>query len=334
VTAIPKLSRSARLRRVAAGGAFAIQAVAIARRLRPTVVHANDWNTMWAAIVISRISRAALIYDSHELWADRNGRWENRRWLIAAEALFVRTAGDVLVTSPGHGEALAARYRIASPQVIRNIPHQHRNASVTDPPPARSVIAYVGGLMPGRGLEQAIDALPELPGVALRAIGPSGTGYRQSLLDRATAAGVADRVEFPGAVAPEEIEQSLHGALAGLCLIQPICRSYELCLPNKLFEYVAAGLPVVASELPVIASVVAGNGLGIVVQSRDPTAIAAAVTALRDRRVRDGIVAAASQFAARNDSERELELLADVYRRALVRLQVNAERGHQSRNRR
>ena len=83
-------------------------------------------------------------------------------------------------------------------------------------------------------------------------------------------------------MAPEEVVSALAGAAMGLCLIQPICRSYELTLPNKLYEYAAAGVPVLASDLPVIASTVREWDAGEVVPPADPAAIAAGMARLLD----------------------------------------------------
>jgi hypothetical protein len=108
-----RLTGAARARRTLAGIWFGLTAIKLARAIRPTIVHANDWNTMWAAIGVKLLVRARLVYDSHELWADRNGRWEWRPWLMAAEALFVRVADAVIASSSGHADVLAKRYRIS-----------------------------------------------------------------------------------------------------------------------------------------------------------------------------------------------------------------------------
>jgi glycosyltransferase involved in cell wall biosynthesis len=302
----------ARLRRVAVGGWFLARAVAIARRLRPRVVHANDWNTMWAGLLVKLLCGSRLIYDSHELWADRNGRWENRAWLIVSEALFVRVADEVLTTSVGHARALATRYRIPEPTVVRNIPDWVAGVeSVLSEPP---LIIYLGGLMPGRGLEQMIDALPDVPGISFRAIGPGAAHYRASLEQRARSCGVADRFELRPAVQPDAVSAALRGAAIGLCLIQPACRSYELSLPNKLLEYAAAGLPVLASDLPVIGAVVRGYGLGVTVPPAEARMIAVGVRRLLDPGVRSQAIAGARRFTAENTWAIESELLVRAYR--------------------
>jgi glycosyltransferase involved in cell wall biosynthesis len=312
----PRPSPTVRLRRIAIGLLFVVQASALARRLRPTLVHANDWNTMWAAIAIKLICGSRLIYDSHELWADRNGRWERRGWLIACEALFVRVADQVLTTSPGHAQALAKRNRIHAPLVVRNLPEQDVSEEIAPEQPP--VVVYVGGLMPGRGLEEMLEALALIPAIKLRTIGPGAIGYRASLLERARAAGLADRVELLPAVAPSAVLGALAGGAVGLCLIQPVCRSYELSLPNKLLEYASAGLPVLASDLPVLARVVREGGFGEVVPPRDPPAIAAGLARLLEPSAHSRAAAAATRFAQVNRWSKESELLAGAYRRALA----------------
>ena len=270
----PRLTLTERLRRIFSGIFYASQAVALARGANPELVQANDWNTMWAGLCVKYLCGARLVYDSHELWADRNGRWEWRPWLIACEALFVRAADEVLTSSPGYAAVIATRYRTRRPTVVRNIPE--RNAAETHAHtgplrPALPLIVYIGGLMPGRGLEQMIDALALLPQAHLRAVGPGAPQYRASLITRAQRAGVADRLELRAPVAPGEVAAALAEAAAGLCLIQPICRSYELCLPNKLFEYAAAGVPVLASDLPVIGALVRRDGFGVLTPRRIPS---------------------------------------------------------------
>ena len=343
LAATPRLTVNARARRILSGLSFSRQAISVARQTRPAVVHANDWNTMWTGLAIKLGYGARLVYDSHELWPDRNGRWEWRPWLLAGEALFVRAADEVITSSPGYAEALARRYRVPRPVVVRNIPERRAGAEALpaeqtkprlSPPSPRPLypescptpteinspsspprIVYIGGLMPGRGLEQMIDALPYLPDVRLCAIGPGAARYRLSLLAKAAAAGVGDRVELRAPVAPSEVQGALAGAAAGLCLIQPICRSYELSLPNKLFEYAAAGVPVLASDVPVIAAVVRREGLGEIVPPGDPSAIAAGLERLLAPAAWRLAATRMETFADVHGWSNEVSVLARVYGR-------------------
>ncbi|MGH2945011.1 MAG: glycosyltransferase [Solirubrobacteraceae bacterium] len=292
---------------------FYRQGIGAVRALRPRLVHCNDWNTMWIGVVARRLLGARVVYDAHELWPDRNGRAEPRGWLLAAEALFVRAADEVITTSPGYAELMARRYRIAEPVLVRNV----SPAGAAAPQHVEgSSIVYVGGLLRGRGLEQAIEALPQIPGARLKLLGPGAPIYVDELRALARAHGVDDRLELCAPVPPQEVVAAVAGAAIGLCLIQPVCRSYELTLPNKLFEYAAAGVPVLASDLPVIADTVRRWDAGELVPPSDPAAIATGARRLLagDRRATARRGALALAGSARWESERER--LAEVYARA------------------
>jgi glycosyltransferase involved in cell wall biosynthesis len=272
---------------------------------------------MWVGIV-ARLSGARVIYDSHELWPDRNLRPEARRWLMLCEALFVRAANAVITTSPGYAEVLACRYRIPPPTVVRNIPAELR------PAPARhaataGLAVYFGALTRSRGLEDAIAVLSELPGVRLRLVGPDAWGFASQLADLAKRAGVSERVEFRAPVPPDRTGEVLWDADVGLALIQPVCLSYELTLPNKLFEYTLAGLPVVATDLPVVGSFVRRHGVGLTVRPGDRAGLRTTLAELLDPERNASFRRAAERAAHTLRWEDESRALARVYERVAAR---------------
>lgn len=295
---------------------FYARAGRVVLRERPVLVHCNDFNTMWIGVLAKLFSGSRVVYDSHELWPDRNGRWEARAWLLAAEWLFVRVADEVVTVSPAIAERMARRYRIPAPTIVRNVP----DAAPAAPAPTDDhLVVYVGALLAHRGLEQAIDAIALVPGIRLRVIGPGGAGLIGELRARAQAAGVGERFDVADPVPPDAVVRAIGGAAAGLSLFQPTCASHELTLPNKLFEYVAAGVPVLTSDVAESAAFVREHGVGEVVAAGDPQDIArglrrlldpAAITAMRPRLQR-----AAQRFTW----ERERAALAGVYARAAQR---------------
>jgi len=300
------------LRRAAVSAGFLLEAVRVVLRTRPRIVHCNDHNTMWVGVA-AKLTGARVVYDSHELWPDRNGRPEWRPRLIAEEALFVRVADRVVTTSPGYADVLAARYRVARPLIVRNVPTEDEAARVAPRETGDAVAVYVGGLLRGRGLEQAIDALALVEGLGLRLIGPGAPAYRVELLQRARERGVADRVEVRDPVAPHAVIAELRGATMGLALIQPVCLSYELTLPNKLFEYAAAGLPMVVSDLPVMAGVVREWDCGVLTRHDDLAAIAVAMKRLCAPCSRRSYAEAATRLGRAVTWERERGTLLALY---------------------
>jgi glycosyltransferase involved in cell wall biosynthesis len=296
---------------------FYRRALGVVRRERPALVHCNDYNTMWVGVLARAVFRAAVVYDSHELWPDRNLRPEPRWWLLACEAMFVRVAHTVVVASPGYAEVMARRYRIPSPAVVRNIPAGSRpvRASAASEP---EVAVYAGGLLPHRGLEPFIEALALLPTLRLRLLGPGRAEYVAGLRAHATRLGVVDRVELLGPVDSSQVVETIRGAAFGVALFQPVCLSHRLVAPNKLFEYVAAGLPSLASDLPVMRAFVDEWQLGLTAPPTDVQRIAKAASALLDpaanRRFRTGAAAASRTVTW----ERESRMLERAYEQALA----------------
>ena len=286
---------------------------------RPTLVHCNDHNTMWIGVAAKVLARARILYDAHELWPDRNGRWEWRAWLLVTEAVFTRVADEVVVASPGFVGLMARRYRIPEPRVVRNVPVGAEPPPVQQAPVGDPIAVYVGALLLGRGLEQAIEAVALVPRVRLRLIGHGGeTSIGEALLGHARAAGIEDRFEIHPPVPPERVVAALGGASVGLSLFQPICLSHELTLPNKLFEYVAAGLPVLTSDMTVSAEFVRGHGVGEVVAARDPDAIARAISSLLDPARRESMRPRLEMTAREHTWARERERLIAAYAAAVA----------------
>jgi glycosyltransferase involved in cell wall biosynthesis len=308
-----RLSPSARVRRMLAAVRFYGAALRVVARHRPSLLHCNDHNTMWVGVAARTLWGIPTVYDAHELWPDRNGRWEVRPWLLASEWLVVRRADATVTASPGYADVMARRYRAPRPAVIRNVPPARAARS----PAARSgpfTLAYAGGLLTGRGLEEAIAALVALPGARLVLLGPGTAATRGRLRALAEGHGVADRLEIRPAVPPEKVVDALADSDVGLALIQPLALSYELTLPNKLFEYLAAGLPVIATDLPVLGRLVAELGVGETVPPNDPAAIAAAGHRLASRTAREQLAPHVEAARRRFTWENERPALVGLYR--------------------
>lgn len=321
--AAARTRRDGRLRRLLVGLAFNVQGIALAWRTSPVLIHANDYDTMWIGIAAKLLRRSRLVYDAHELWPDRNGRPEWRPRLMATESLFVRLADATTTVSPGCADVMATRYRIPPPIVVRNVPEGPKRQGeprASEPP----VAVYVGVLAPGRGIEQAMEALAAVPGLRLRLIGPASPGFETRLTDHAQALGIANRIETRPPVAPDDVLAAIEDATMGLVLIQPTSLSHQLSLPNKLFEYVVAGLPVVASDLPVMGPFVRDEGIGEVVSPSDVRALAAAMRRLADPAQNTAARDRVRSFGERVNWQQERRVLEGVYRAALERRPARA----------
>ncbi len=295
------------------------------RRWNPVLVHAHDANTLPVATHVARRTGVPFVYDSHELWTHRNvspDRPLAKRLEGPMERRGARRAAAVITVSPSIAEWLWLHYSLRErPTLVRNIPpfdergldasagRLHELAGLPD---EARIVAYCGGITFNRGIERVIEAVPHLaPGTHFVLLG-EGTevyvGGLERLIDRV---GVADRVHFVGAVDSAEVSAALADADVSVALTQPTVLSYEYSLPNKLFESVHAGLPVITSNTKDAAAIVREYGLGGVV---DPSAsaneLATAIEAILPdaARYRAAARAAARELTWQNETERLIAL--------------------------
>lgn len=245
-------------------------------RQKPAFVHANDLNTLPIAYLISRGTRAKLIYDSHELWADPAHREGFPGWLFQAglwmERAIARRADAVITVCDSIARHMARAMSIPLPVVLRNVPAKVARPTVDDLRYLRQetglnvdtqIILHLGGIDPGRGLETLIKAMQWVdPSAAAVFMGYGAEKYIDRLRALAQQLNVHHRIYYLPAVSPENVCRYSAGATIGVALFESICLSHTYELPNKLFEYLQAGLPVVVSDLPEMAALVSKYHVG------------------------------------------------------------------------
>ncbi|HET6728567.1 MAG TPA: glycosyltransferase family 4 protein [Jiangellaceae bacterium] len=267
--------------------------------LEPDVIHAHDMHVVGvAAHARARARRTGRnipwIYDAHEYVRGLSQYGGRTARVIAGwadlEGEFIRDAARVVTVSPAIAEALHRDYRLASrPAVVLNIPTQ-------DPPgpervvPLREVcglgpqvplITYSGGMTSARGVDTAIEALSALAGVhlALVCVPHNDTLFVRELRKQAVSLGVDERVHFVNPVSPGRVVEFLRGTDVGLIPVLSF-PSHEMSLPNKLFEYLHACVPVVSSDLQCLGAFLREHRVGVPFPPGDPQGLAEAVRAV------------------------------------------------------
>jgi glycosyltransferase involved in cell wall biosynthesis len=152
-----------------------------------------------------------------------------------------------------------------------------------------------------------------VPNARLRLVGPANPSYRSELVELARKEGVYERVAFTTPVPPEEVVETARPATVGLALIQPVCLSYRMSLPNKLFEYMAAGIPVLGSDLPVISSFIQEHGVGLVARPDDVEDVASKLAQMLHPPGNSAFRLAIREAATHLRWEDESRLLAETY---------------------
>ena len=262
-------------------GQFRIYKLAL--KLSPTIVHGNDVNTLPLAWLISRRSNALLVYDAHEISVDREG-YRLRRWLVRVlEGFLVQKAAAMITTTDMRAEWFREQYEIELPFVVQNRPalyetKQPAPEDLVALPSNSFVVLYQGGLQPGRGLRNLVDAVRDLPFAHLLMV---GDGAQKQQLEE-YASDISQRVHFLGMKNLSELPAWTALGDVGVQLIRNTCFNHYSTDSNKLFEYVAAGLPVIASDFPEIGKIVRQWDLGILVDPDDPAEIRDAIYRLAE----------------------------------------------------
>src|SRR5687768_11729801 len=263
----------------------------VLRRLQPTVLHAHDTNALIPVALAARALGIPFVYDAHDLWLGRPRRERSRIYFAMnqlfyslVERLLVPRAAATLTVSPPIARHLERKYGIDPVALVPNYPDRPGDIQRRDIrtlrggeriPADEPIILYLGGLMAGRGLEQLVDAMALLEWGHLVMLGDGFIGG--ALLRQAAAAGNAHRVHVLPPVAPAQVVAYAASATLGVSPIVPSCLNYRYSLPNKLFQYMAAGIPVVASDFPQVRSIVEDAGCGELVDTTRPRAIADAI---------------------------------------------------------
>ena len=307
--------RERRLARMTRGAWRMIRAV---RHARPRVVFFHDPELLpWALIL--RLSGIATVYDAHEdmprtiLHNTRLPRWLRPVLAPVAEVIeHACVAGTTAVM--GATETIVNRFPSHKSFLLRNFPILEEMAV-----PARTPMSdrareftYIGTITENRNIEGMIDAVARVsePDIRLRL---AGEFTQPGLEEQMRSHPGWSRVDFEGWVGRDEVAEILASSRGGLVLLRPIPHAME-ALPIKLFEYMAAGLPVLSSDFPLWRKIVESAGCGILIDPDDWGAIAAAMARIvedplqAEEMGRRGRQAVIETYSWEKESERLLEV--------------------------
>lgn len=301
-----------------------IRIVAAVANEKPAVVHAHDVNVLPSAWLAARLCGAKLVYDAHEISSGREGYRKIGRLVAWIEKKIMPRAAGTITTTDARAKFFARAYGIPRPLVLQNRP---RLVSVAGDDRIRKmlglsaelpIVIYQGGQQPGRGLELLVACAARVHNAYFVFVG--GGSLHEELKQLAERLSLTDRVFFIPTVPLAELPFFTASADIGVQPIENTCLNHFTTDSNKLFEYVVARLPIIATDLPEIARVVRANELGLLVKPGDSDALVDALNRLvDDPELRKHYSGRAERAASTLNWEEQEQSLVAMYERILSR---------------
>lgn len=290
-------------------------------KTRIDIFVANDLDTLPANFLASRIKRKPLVYDSHEYFTEVPeliGRPVVRSVWIWLEKLLVPHVDKAYTVCDSIAEVYRDLYKVDF-KVVRNLPvcsklekteHQVKAEGET------KVILYQGALNLGRGIESAIRAMQFLDGAELWLAGDGD--IKLQLQEMVYELHLDKKVRFLGRLPLHDLHEITIQADLGISLEEDLGLNYRFALPNKLFDYIQAGVPVLVSNLPEMKRIVDQYQIGVIAETHQRKELAEVMkTALFDQEKRivwkQNLPKAASELCWENEEN----VLNEIYGRFL-----------------
>lgn len=289
------------------------------------IIHAHDLDAFFAASIYRKSKRDCIIYDSHEIYTQSTGvgnRLIPKLIWTAIERFAIGKASAVITVNESIAGLLKSKYALnEKPFVIRNFTSlikdesyisQYQNTAAELKEGDQALLIYHGIIQHGRGIDLLLDTLHA--DSAISAIicgdGPRMTHYKNLCKKM----GLSSRVLFTGYINSSEFLKLAEIADAGYCIIEPVSQSYFYSLPNKLTEYIQAGLPVLASDLPEISRIVNEYNIGVTLSPDAFTAQNVSDKLSELKKSRREYDAGLQQASSELNWETEKQRLIDIYK--------------------
>ena len=295
-------------------------------RTRCGAIWANDLDTLLPAYLAAKWHGVPLVYDSHEFFTEAAGLtgrpFQRGIWLVLERWLFPRIAA-VITVNDSIAEAYEKRYpnaRSGKPFVLRNMPvkriHDQNQVDwrikLQIPEDAMFAILQGAYLDKDRGVIQAVEALRLQPHWHLVVVG-AGKEFEWAQQQQL---GLNGRLICLPKMPFNELCTLTAAADLGFSLDRGVHGNYWFSLPNKLFDYIHAGIPIVASPMPEVRKIVEEWNVGVVIQNHEPEAIAEAVVEVM-KGPREKWIAQCAKASKKLNWQAESDVIAEAMAKAV-----------------
>lgn len=282
---------------------------------------ANDLDTLLPNLLISRLKKKRIVYDSHEYFCGElsvvSKPFVYRVWHGIEKFCFPKLK-DVITVSQSIVDQYEKEYGIR-PYLVRNIPSRvtppitETRVSLHLPEDKVIVILQGNGLNEGRGGEELVEAMQYVDSKAELVVVGNGTAI-PLLKQRSKELDLEHRIRFIPRVSPEKLFNYTYFSDIGIALDRDISANLRFSLPNKIFEYIKAGTPIVASNLVERARIIQKYQVGLIVKELEPKSIAFEINRLiSDKSLYETLKAHCPIAAADLTWENEEKVLEKIY---------------------
>lgn len=248
------------------------------------LIFSNDLDTLPAAYLATKLRKKILIYDAHELFPELpelvDRKFVKSIWKKIEELTLPHLKNTITVCK-SISDYYKNKYNIQM-AVVRNIPF-HLNPVELKPKihfPDKKIILYQGAINKGRGLESIMDSMPYVANAMLVIIGDGD--ILQELVERSKLLKIEDKVQFIGKISGDKLFEYTPSADIGLCLLENKGLNYYYSLPNRIFDYLLAGVPVLGTRFPEITNIVEKFHTGILIDHYEPLYLASVINGMLD----------------------------------------------------
>jgi glycosyltransferase involved in cell wall biosynthesis len=295
---------------------YSIRLLLYLLRQPATILVSNDLDTLLPNFIASKLKGARLYYDTHEYFTgvpelkDKRivrGIWERLEGFLFPRLRHVYTVNHSIAA------LYAAKYKVPV-AVIRNLP---KYAGEITRDLVENIILYQGAVNKDRGLEEMVEAMMYVENARLFIIGDGD--ILPALKAQTENLGISERIVFIGKVPFESLMEYTKKASIGLSIEKDTNVNYKFCLPNKLFDYLQAGVPVLASPLLEIQQIIDRYQVGTYIENHNPKRLATLINQLlEDKEKLNRWSANALKAAKELNWEREEGILFEVYSSSLA----------------
>jgi len=284
-------------------------------------IHANDLDTLLSAFIISKLRNKPLVYDTHEIFTEVpeiQGRWVKKAWTTIENWIFPKLK-NIITVNHSIADFYSKKYLRNDILVIRNIPEKQtaltkQSRKELGLPENRFILIVQGtGINVDRGTEEVLLSLNYLDQILLLIIGSGGA---ISHLNKMTVENnLQDKVKFISRLPYEKMMQYTMNANLGITVDKPTSLNYKYSLPNKLFDYISAGIPVLASNLVEVARVINKYKVGFIIHKVEPKIIAEAIEKFQNGSINTAELQVNIKKASENlNWEHDAVVLETIYR--------------------